>query len=310
MVADEHSHQPVLLDEAVDALAPRPDGIYVDGTFGRGGHTRALLARLDPGATVIVLDRDPAAIAAATALAAADDRVRPVRARFSGLAEVVAAQGLVGRVDGVLLDLGVSSPQLDDAARGFGFDSPELDMRMDPEHGESAAAWLARADEADIADVIHHLGEDRFARRIARAIVRRRAERPIESGTDLAEVVAAAVPTRERGKNPATRTFQAVRMHVNAELDELRAGLEAALAVLAPGGRLAVISFHSLEDRIVKQFMAAPPKRTLPRHLPVEETPAVPRIRALGKPRRPAEAEVATNPRARSALLRVAEKPA
>lgn len=310
MVAHGHSHQPVLLDEAVDALAPRAGGVYLDCTFGRGGHTRALLARLGPGARMIVLDRDPAAIAVAGALAAADDRVEAVRAPFSQLAAVVAERGLRARVDGLLFDLGVSSPQLDDATRGFGFDSPHLDMRMDPEHGVGAAEWLQSAAESDIADVIHTLGEDRFARRIARAIVQRRAQQPITSATELAELVAGAVPRRERGKHPATRTFQALRMHLNAELDELRTALDAALEALAPGGRLVVISFHSLEDRIVKQFMAPPPRRTLPRHLPVEETPAAPRIRALGKPRRASESELRANPRARSALLRVAEKPA
>ncbi len=308
MVEHEHSHLPVLLSEAIEALAPRADGIYVDGTFGRGGHTRALLARLGPDARVIAIDRDPSAIAAAAVLARSDARLEAVRAPFSRLAEVLEARDLVSRVDGVLLDLGVSSPQLDDAERGFGFQSPYLDMRMDPEHGQGAAAWLAEADEAEIARVLHELGEERFSRRIARAIVARRAQAPIESGAELSALVAGVVPSRERGKHPATRTFQALRLQVNAELDELRTALRAALEALAVGGRLVVISFHSLEDRIVKQFMHDRPERTMPRHLPVEQVLPPARLRPLGKPRRPSAAEVSANPRARSALLRVAEK--
>lgn len=308
MVEHEHNHVPVLLSEALDALAPRVDGVYVDGTFGRGGHTRALLARLGPEARVIALDRDPTAIAVATNMAATEPRLEAVRARFSRLAEVIAERGLTGAVDGVLLDIGVSSPQLDDERRGFGFGSHRLDMRMDPEHGQSAAEWLAEADEAEIARVLHELGEERYSRRIARAIVARRGETPIDSGADLAELVARAVPSRERGKNPATRTFQALRLQMNAELDELRSALAASLEALAIGGRLVVISFHSLEDRIVKQFMNTRPQRTLPRGLPVEEELAPPRMRTLGKPRRASAAEVSANPRARSALLRGVEK--
>ena len=288
MVEHEHSHLPVLLSEAIEALAPRADGIYVDGTFGRGGHTRALLARLGPDARVIAIDRDPSAIAAAAVLARSDARLEAVRAPFSRLAEVLEARDLVSRVDGVLLDLGVSSPQLDDAERGFGFQSPYLDMRMDPEQGQGAAAWLAEADEAEIARVLHELGEERFSRRIARAIVARRAQAPIESGAELSALVAGVVPSRERGKHPATRTFQALRLQVNAELDELRTALGAALEV--------------------KQFMHDRPERTMPRHLPVEQVLPPARLRPLGKPRRPSAAEVSANPRARSALLRVAEK--
>lgn len=310
MVEHEHSHVPVLLQESLDALAPRPGGLYVDCTFGRGGHTAALLARLGPEARVIALDRDPDAIAAAVAMAAVDTRLEAVRSPFSMLGEVAAERGLGGTVDGVLMDLGVSSPQLDDGARGFGFQASTLDMRMDPEHGVSAAEWLNTVDETEIARVLHELGEERFSRRIARAIVARRAEQPLQSAAELSELVSRAVPARERGKHPATRTFQALRIAVNAELEELETALEACVEVLRPGGRLAVISFHSLEDRIVKHFMQTRPARTLPRHLPVEEPPTAPRIRALGKPIRPSKDEVARNPRARSALLRVAEKPA
>lgn len=301
-------HVPVMLDEVLAALAPRPDGFYVDATFGRGGHARAILARLGEKGVLLAMDRDPEAVAAARAALGGDPRVTITHAPFSRLGEAVDACGRPA--DGILLDLGVSSPQLDDAARGFSFlrDGP-LDMRMDPAAGESAAEWLARAGERDIARVIAELGEDRFARRIARAIVAARAEAPIASTGRLAAVVAAAVPTREPGKHPATRTFQALRMHVNRELDELDAALPQAVSRLAPGGRLAVISFHSLEDRRVKRFL----RRESQDHpawagMPVVPPEARARLSLVGRAAFPSEAECARNPRARSAVLRVAER--
>lgn len=301
-------HAPVLLGEVLEALAVRTDGFYVDATFGRGGHSRAILAQLGERGTLLAIDRDPQAVAAARAQFGADPRAMIVHAPFSLLSEVLAGTGR--KADGILLDLGVSSPQLDDAARGFSFlrDGP-LDMRMDPTSGEGAAQWLARADEREIATVIARLGEDRFARRIARAIVAARAEAPIDTTGRLAEVVARAVPTREPGKHPATRTFQALRIHVNAELQELEQVLPQAVDALAPGGRLAVISFHSLEDRMVKRFL----RRESQDDPAWAGLPAVPaharaRLRLVGRAVFPSEAEVSGNPRARSAVLRAAER--
>jgi len=300
-------HAPVLLGEVLEVLAVRPDGFYVDATFGRGGHSRAILARLGERGTLLAIDRDPQAVAAARAQLGADPRTMIVHAPFSRLSEALAA---TRKADGILLDLGVSSPQLDDAARGFSFlrDGP-IDMRMDPGSGESAAQWLARADEREIATVIARLGEDRFARRIARAIVAARADGPIDTTSRLAEVVARAVPTREPGKHPATRTFQALRIHVNRELEELEQVLPQAVDALAPGGRLAVISFHSLEDRMVKRFL----RRESQDDPAWAGLPAVPaharaRLRLVGRAVFPSEAEVAGNPRARSAVLRAAER--
>lgn len=310
MSEDLAQHRPVLLEESLEALALRPDGVYVDGTFGRGGHSGAILARLGPGGRLLAFDKDPAAVAAAQGRYGGDRRFSIVRGSFAMLAETAQGQGLMGRVDGVLLDLGVSSPQLDDAARGFSFlrDGP-LDMRMDPQAGPSAAQWLAAASEREIAEVLWRLGEERHARRIARALVAARREAPIETTGRLAELIAAAVPGREPHKHPATRSFQAIRIHVNRELEELEACLAQVPQVLAPGGRLAVISFHSLEDRIVKRFMrreAQGPE--LPRRLPVPAAQARPRLRVVGKARRPGEDELRENPRARSAVLRVAER--
>ncbi|MCE3003190.1 MAG: 16S rRNA (cytosine(1402)-N(4))-methyltransferase RsmH [Xanthomonadaceae bacterium] len=302
------THVPVLRDESVAALAVRGDGSYLDGTFGRGGHARAVLARLGGAGRLLVMDKDPEAIAAAQALAAEDPRVRVRHGSFARMDEWAdAREGL----DGVLLDLGVSSPQIDQPARGFSFqaDGP-LDMRMDPTQGASAAQWLARAGEREIADALFAFGEERDSRRIARAVVARRAEAPIETTRELAELVARAVRSREPGKHPATRTFQALRIVVNGELDDLAAGLQAAVACLRAGGRLAVISFHSLEDRVVKRFIrdasrvAAPGRRGLP---PPVDAPA-PRLRAVGEAVLPSAAETAANPRARSAVLRVAER--
>ncbi|HMW28095.1 MAG TPA: 16S rRNA (cytosine(1402)-N(4))-methyltransferase RsmH [Plasticicumulans sp.] len=303
-------HQSVLLHEAVDALNVRARGCYLDATFGRGGHARAVLARLGADGCLLALDRDPEAAAEARALAAIDPRLQFVAGPFSGLAAAVRAHGLEGRLDGILFDLGVSSPQLDDARRGFSFqqDGP-LDMRMDPAGGPSAAEWLAAAGEAEISLVLRDLGEERFHRRIARRVVETRAETPIASTAQLAGLVAAAVPTRERGKHPATRAFQAIRIHVNRELDELQDALAQAVGLLAPGGRLAVISFHSLEDRIVKRFLRAGARgQELPPGLPVTGGPSGATLKLIGKAVQPSAAEIDANPRARSAVLRVAEK--
>lgn len=304
-------HEPVLRKEAVAALNLRSDGIYVDATFGRGGHARAILDRLGPHGRLLALDRDPQAVAVAEREFVNDARFAIVRRPFSMLGTTIEERGWHKRVNGILFDLGVSSPQLDEAARGFSFlrEGP-LDMRMDPTRGESAADWLARAEEKEIADVLFGLGEERYARRIARAIVRAREAEPITSTKQLAAIIANAVPTRERSKDPATRSFQAIRLHINRELDELRAVLPQAVAALAPGGRLAVISFHSLEDRIVKQFMRREEKgEELPPDLPVRASEIVARLRVIGKAQRASEDEVKRNPRARSAVLRVAEVP-
>ncbi|MBV2262487.1 MAG: 16S rRNA (cytosine(1402)-N(4))-methyltransferase RsmH [Thauera sp.] len=303
-----HAHVSVLLSEAVDALAIRADGLYVDGTFGRGGHSRAVLARLGAQGRLIAFDRDPAAIAAGQAVG--DARLTLVHSAFSALDDELARLG-VEAVDGVLLDLGVSSPQLDDAARGmsFRFDAP-LDMRMDTSRGQTVAEWLAEASVGQITEVIREYGEERFAHAIAKAIAAARAGGVVATTGQLAALVEKAVRTREPGQHPATRTFQALRIFINQELEELSRVLPACVSRLQPGGRLAVISFHSLEDRIVKRFMrdeSRPP--LLPRRLPVRaaDLPA-PRLRLVGKAIRPGEAEVAANPRARSAVLRVAER--
>jgi 16S rRNA (cytosine1402-N4)-methyltransferase len=304
------THEPVLCEEAVAALNIRPDGIYVDATFGRGGHARKILARLGAEGRLLAMDRDPEAEAEAKRAFGGEARFVMVRRPFSMIGQTIAEHGWQGQVNGILFDLGVSSPQLDVAERGFSFlrEGP-LDMRMDPDRGESAAAWLAHAEEREIAEVLHTLGEERHARRIARAIVRARAESPITTTRQLATIVAAAVPTRERHKDPATRSFQAIRLHINRELEELREALPQAVAALAPGGRLAVISFHSLEDRIVKLFLRREEKgEELPPDLPVRAAEIAARLRLVGKAQRASEAEVARNPRARSAVLRVAEK--
>ncbi|MBV8034058.1 MAG: 16S rRNA (cytosine(1402)-N(4))-methyltransferase RsmH [Pelomonas sp.] len=298
-------HTTVLLNEAVDGVLARPDGVYVDGTFGRGGHSRALLAKLAPAGRLIAIDRDPEAIAAAAAIT--DPRFSIVHSGFADMAEQLAALG-VRQVDGVLLDLGVSSPQIDNPERGFSFrfDGP-LDMRMDTTRGLSAADFLAGADEREIARVIRDYGEERFAAQIAKALVaRREAGAPLSRTDELRELVARTVKTREPGQDPATRTFQALRIHVNGELEELEQGLNAALRLLSTGGRLSVISFHSLEDRRVKQFIAAHSKAEVDRRAPFAPPPAL-ALKSLGRVM-PSAAEVAANPRARSAVLRVAER--
>ena len=304
-------HQPVLLRETLDVLAVRQRGVYVDATFGRGGHSKAILQRLGPQGLLLAIDRDPEAVAAARELAGSDARLRIEHAPFSCLAELVRRHGLEGRVDGLLLDLGVSSPQLDTPERGFGFlrDGP-LDMRMNP-HADtpSVAAWLAHAEERDITDVLREYGEERHARRIARAIVQARAEAPIERTGRLAEIVAAAHPAWEKGRHPATRSFQAMRIFVNRELDELQQVLGDVESVLAVGGRLAVISFHSLEDRMVKRFFKAGARGDeLPRGVPVTADMLNPLWKLLNRGVRAGEAEVAANPRSRSAVLRAGEK--
>ncbi len=302
-------HDTVLLREAVDALVVRPDGIYVDGTYGRGGHARAVLARLSPQGRLVAFDKDPEAVASAQgdAALAGDARFAICHAGFDDMAGELAARG-VARVDGVLLDLGVSSPQIDTAARGFSFrfEAP-LDMRMDTTRGETAAEFLARADEQQIAEVIRDYGEERFAVSIAKALVARRAGgAPVRSTGELAALVAGAVKSREPGQNPATRTFQALRIHVNAELEALEQGLKAALALLSPMGRLVVISFHSLEDRIVKTFITRHSKDEYDRRAPFAP-PRPLRLRALARVKAGA-AELQANPRARSAVMRVAER--
>jgi len=302
-------HTTVLLVEAVDALLTDPDGIYVDATYGRGGHSRRLLERLSSAGRLIALDRDPDAVAAATAGEARveDPRFSIRHARFARVAEELAALG-VDQVDGVLFDLGVSSPQIDDPARGFSFrfDGP-LDMRMDTTRGESAADFLSRADERQIAEVIRDYGEERFAVSIAKALVaRREGGLAVRTTGELSQVVARAVKTREPGQDPATRTFQALRIFVNAELEELEQGLNAALALLRPGGRLVVISFHSLEDRIVKTFIARHSKTVFDRRAPFAQ-PAPVALHAIARVK-PGAAELRANPRSRSAIMRVAER--
>ena len=304
----EAAHIPVLLHGAVDALNISPDGIYVDATFGRGGHSREILARLGPEGRLIALDRDPQAVAAAAAIH--DARLNMVHAAFSQLAEVLEALQ-VAAVDGVLFDFGVSSPQLDAAERGFSFrfDAP-LDMRMDTSQGITAADWLNQADEKEIAQVVWNYGEERFARQVARALVKARALAPITTTRQLANVVASAVRTREGGQDPATRTFQAVRIFINRELEEIEAALPQAVAALKPGGRLVVISFHSLEDRMAKRFMRDEAEgERLPPEIPVTaDALRGGRLQLVGKAVKPDYYECSANPRARSATMRVAER--
>ena len=298
-------HTTVLLTEAVQALVTQEDGSYVDGTFGRGGHARAILQRLSPAGRLVAFDKDPEAVAAAAEIG--DARLTMRHASFADMAGVLSALG-IGQVQGILLDLGVSSPQIDDPQRGFSFrfDAP-LDMRMDTTRGETAAEFLARADVREITEVIRDYGEERFAAQIAKALVaRREGGAPVVRTGELSALVARTVKTREPGQDPATRTFQALRIHVNAELEALEQGLKAALALLAPHGRLVVIAFHSLEDRIVKTFIARESREVVDRRAPF--APAQPmRLAALGRLKPTAE-EISANPRARSAVLRVAER--
>ncbi|QKF49659.1 16S rRNA (cytosine(1402)-N(4))-methyltransferase RsmH [Pseudomonas graminis] len=306
------THITVLLEEAVEALAVRADGCYLDGTFGRGGHSRLILQNLGPEGRLLGFDKDPQAIATGQALAAEDGRFVIVQRSFAELGAEAQARGLAGKVSGILLDLGVSSPQLDDPERGFSFmnDGP-LDMRMDPSRGVSAAEFVNTAPAEEIARVFKEYGEERFSRRMAGAVVARRETQPFERTGDLAEVLKVANPAWEKGKNPATRAFQGLRIHVNNELGDLEAGLEAALEVLEVGGRLVIISFHSLEDRIVKLFMRKLVKGeadNLPRNLPIRHQAFEPRIKLIGKAQFASDDETRANPRSRSAVMRVAEK--
>ena len=305
-------HRTVLLHEAVEALAIRPDGLYVDCTFGRGGHSRLILERLGPQGRLVAFDKDPEAVAVAETLALADPRFSIVHAGFETLAEALSSRG-IRQVDGILMDLGISSPQIDDGRRGFSFrfDAP-LDMRMDTSRGQTAAEWLASAEEADIAEVIKTYGEERFARKIAAAIVAQRCIKPVETTRELAVLVGQNVRTREPGQDPATRTFQAIRIFINRELEELKNVLPAAARCLAEGGRLAVISFHSLEDRLVKHFLRdASTTDTLPAWVMVRASDlAQPPLSLVGKAVRASTEEVSANPRARSAIMRVAERTA
>ena len=303
-------HETVLMLEAVDALKIRAGGIYLDATFGRGGHSKSILKRLGPRGKLIVLDQDPEAIAVATKLREQDSRLEVVHAAFSHIGELADAQGIDGKIDGVLFDLGVSSPQLDTAARGFSFlRYGPLDMRMNPEKGISAAQWINSAAEKEIADVIYRFGEERYSRRMARRIILKRKSNPIITTGQLAEIIKQANPAWERDKHPATRAFQAIRIFINNEFDELEKGLDQALDLLKIGGRLVVISFHSLEDRIVKKFIALQTKGdNFPRDLPVSHDLLNPRLKSIGKVARADQCEVEKNPRARSALMRVAEK--
>lgn len=302
-------HETVLLQEAVAALNAG-SGVYVDGTFGRGGHSRLLLEQLDADGRLVVFDKDPEAIATAKALAGEDSRVLVCHASFAELYPRLKELGFAGQVRGILLDLGVSSPQLDDASRGFSFrnDGP-LDMRMDPSRGESAAEWIARVDETELANVLFRYGDERYSRRIARAIVRARSERTLSTTLQLADVVAKAHPAWERHKHPATRSFQAIRIYINGELSDLEALLNDCVAALAPGGRLAVITFHSLEDRMVKQFIREQEKGPdIPSGLPIRDADIPRTMKRVGKQVRPGAEELNVNLRSRSATLRVAEK--
>ncbi|MDD2684828.1 MAG: 16S rRNA (cytosine(1402)-N(4))-methyltransferase RsmH [Gallionella sp.] len=307
-MSDGLAHATVLLNEAVEALRINPNGIYVDGTFGRGGHSRLILSRLGECGRLVALDKDPAAIAAGQAIG--DARFQLVHRGFEYMAEVLREQDIT-KVDGILLDLGVSSPQLDEAGRGFSFrfDAP-LDMRMDTSSGMTAAEWLAVVDEGELAEVIRDYGEERFARQIARAVVVARATEPINTTKQLSDLVGKTVRTRETGKNPATRTFQAIRIYLNRELEELARVLPECVTLLKPEGRLAVISFHSLEDRMVKRFMRETAEGDkLPRNVPIRADQVPPaRVRLVGKAVMAGEAEVSANPRARSAVMRVLER--
>lgn len=311
-MTESFTHQPVLLKEAVDALAIKADGIYIDGTFGRGGHSASILSQLGEAGRLIAFDQDPEAVATAHRRFADDARFEIVHANFSQMADVIREKGLGGKIDGILLDIGVSSPQFDDAARGFSFSqSGPLDMRMNPEVGESAAQWLKHAELRDIAHVLKVYGEEKFARRIAGFIVDRREEQAIETTEQLAAIIDEAVPKskRDKHKHPATRSFQAIRIYINKELEVLTQALESVNDLLSIGGRLAVISFHSLEDRITKRFVKKMTSEPAAFHdLPIKNDDIVVPMKAIGKAIKAGRQELAENPRARSAVLRVAER--
>lgn len=310
MNLDEQEHKPVLLNEVLKGLKLRPDGIYVDCTFGRGGHSRAILRNLNDQGRLFVFDKDPRAIQHAKRMFAGDSRIVCVHASFTRMPAELERYDLMGAIDGLLFDLGVSSPQLDDPAYGFSFlRDGKLDMRMDPTTGTSAAAWLSRAGRDEIVQVLRQYGEERFAGRIATAIIRAREAAPITTTKQLADIISAAVPIRERDKHPATRSFQAIRIYINRELDELETVLRQVGEVLKPGGRLVVISFHSLEDRIVKRFLRQAARGDIyPPEIPVKAEALRPDFKVIGKPQKPSTEEVEQNPRARSAVLRVGER--
>ncbi len=304
------SHETVLIREAVDGLAIRNDGLYIDATFGRGGHSELILEQLGSDGRLIVFDKDPDAIDVAQKLRQKDSRLEVVHAPFSAIESRLTQQELTACVDGIVFDLGVSSPQLDNAERGFSFlhDGP-LDMRMNPTAGISAAQWINGAEEQEIADVIYQYGEERYSRRMARRIILKRAEKPITTTAELAEIIKEANPTWEKDKHPATRAFQGIRIFINDELGELEQGLQQALKVLKPGGRFVAISFHSLEDRMVKKFIAVQTKGdNFPRDLPIPQSLLNPTMRSVGKRIKASASELSRNPRARSAVMRVAEK--
>lgn len=306
----QYEHQPVLLAEVLANLAVKPDGVYVDATFGRGGHAQAILKQLGPTGRLLAMDKDPEAIAYASLYFSLDTRFTIQHGSFKELRAFLTKHDLFGKVDGILLDLGVSSPQLDNPDRGFSFmRSGKLDMRMNTSEGKSAAEWLAEVDEKELADILWEYGEERFSRRIARAIIAAREEAPITTTQKLAEVIAAAHPAWQKGKNPATQSFQAIRIAVNHELDDLKQLLNISVEALAVGGRLLVISFHSLEDRIVKHFMQDQERgEQHPVKLPVKHVTVQPKFKRLGSAIKPSEREIAANPRARSAVLRIGEK--
>ena len=309
-MSEQGEHETVLLNEAVAALVTDPSGFYVDGTFGRGGHSSLILSSLGESGSLMSVDKDPDACSVAKQRFAGDSRFEIVQASFAELSDLIAQRNLSGSVSGVLLDLGVSSPQLDNPERGFSFlrDGP-LDMRMDPDSGLSAAEWLAVAEEKEISRVLKDYGEERYARRIARAIVEARDESPITRTAQLAAIVKEANPAWEKGKHPATRAFQGIRIFINKELEDLETALAGVVDVLAKGGRLVVISFHSLEDRIVKRFIREQERgKPLPKGFPIMEKDIVRRMRSVGKAVKPGEMEVSGNVRARSAVMRVAEK--
>ena len=303
-------HKPVLLEETLTALNIKADGCYVDGTFGRGGHSQEIIKQLGEKGKLLAFDKDPQAIAIANAIAANDERLQVKQGSFTQLEQTVNELGWKGKVDGIFLDLGVSSPQLDDAERGFSFrfDGP-LDMRMDPDNGQSATQWLASAEEREIMMVLFDYGEEKFARRIAKAIVAAREEQPINTTKRLASIVATASPSKDRNKDPSTRTFQAIRIFINQELEDLKTCLSQAVDLLAPGGRLVVISFHSLEDRIVKRFIREQCKGDdFPLDLPVQHAQLNQNMKMIGKAIKSGRKELNENPRARSAVMRIAER--
>ena len=309
-MSGESAHETVLMQEAVDALSIREDGCYVDATFGRGGHSSLILEHLGEKGRLIVFDKDPEAIEVAIQMRERDERLLIAHAPFGDIEEQLAALGVDGGIDGILFDLGVSSPQLDNAERGFSFlrDGP-LDMRMNPETGQSAEQWINNAEEREIADVLYQYGEERHSRRMARRVILEREKKPITTTGELAEIIKEANPAWERDKHPATRAFQGIRIFINDELGELERGLEQSLSVLKVGGRLVVISFHSLEDRMVKKFIALQTKGdNYPRGLPIPQEMLNPKLRSIGKRIKASAFEVDRNTRSRSAVMRVAEK--